>query len=67
MNPALMPYFSAHYAPSQAVVCYLNLFDQIMAVGIAVGVGILLSSLTYTITRGRGVYEVPTLTLGTRY
>ena len=48
------------------MVGYLNLFDDVLAIGVALAASVALSLLTYVITRGRGVYEVPTLTLGTR-
>ena len=49
-----------------AIVCYLNLYDQVQALGGALAIGATLSSMTWSITRGRGMYEVPTLNFGTR-
>ena len=49
-----------------AVVCYCNAYDQPQALGGAAAVGTLLATLALVITRGRSLYEVPTLTFGTR-
>ncbi len=48
------------------VACYANLYDQPVAMGAATALGAVLAALAGLLTRGRAIYEVPTLTFGGR-